>query len=59
MMPLMDDLRLAMAEAIRRVRAGVQCKSGKDALHLQKRQAIGHLPVSASLTDYNALIGCV
>lgn len=55
----MDDLRLAVAEAIRRVRAGVQWKPGKHALHLQKRQAMGHLPVSASLTDSNAVIQSV
>lgn len=55
----MDDLRLAVAAAIRTVRAGVQWKPGKDAPHLQKRQAMGHLPVSASLTDYNVLIQSV
>ncbi len=52
----MDDLRLAVAEAIRKVRIKVQWKLGKDAIHVQKRQAMGHLPVGASLTDYNALI---
>ena len=52
----MDDLRLAVAEAIRRVKAEVRWKPGKDALHLQKRQAMGHLSANASLTDYNILI---
>ena len=55
----MDNLRVAVIEAIRRVRAGVQWKPGKDALHLQKRQAMGHMSVSASLDDYNAVIQTV
>lgn len=52
----MDDPRSAVAEAIRKVRAQVQWMPGKDAVHLQKRQAMGHLPADASLGDYNALI---
>ncbi len=52
----MDDVRRAAAEAIRKVRDQVQWKPGKDVIHLKKRQAMGHLPQSASLTDYTALI---
>lgn len=55
-MQTMDDLRLAAAEAIRRVKAEVRWKPGKDVLHLQKRKAMGHLSANASLIEYNALI---
>lgn len=55
----MDNLGLAVAEAIRNVRAQVQWKPGKDTVHLKKRQAMGHLPANTSLSDYNALIQSV
>lgn len=52
----MEDMRLAVAEAIRKVRTQVQWKPGKNAVHLQKRQAMGHLPIAAGTSDYNAII---
>jgi hypothetical protein len=55
-MPPMDELRLAVAEAIRKVRGQVRWKPGKDIVHLKKRQAMGHLAADANLTEYNAVI---
>ena len=52
-------MRLAVAEAIRKVRARVQWKPGKDIAHLQKRQAMGHLPRHATLSEYDAVIQAV
>lgn len=58
-MALMNDLRSNVAEAIRKVRAQVQWKPGKDVVHLEKRQALAHLAPNASLADYNAFIQTV
>jgi len=56
---LVNDLRLAVAEAIRRVRHQVTWKPGKDLIHFRKRQALGHLGATATLDDYNRLIQAV
>lgn len=58
-MQTMDDQRLAVAEAIQRVKAEVRWKPGKGVLHLQKRKDMGHLPANASLSEYNSLIRAV
>ena len=52
----MNDLRLAVAEAIRRVRQQVTWKPGKDLIHFRKRQALGHLGATGTLDDYHRLI---
>ena len=54
-----NDLRLAVAEAIRRVRHQVAWKPGKDLIHFKKRQALGHLGATTTLDDYNRLIQAV
>lgn len=55
----MNDLRLAVAEAIRRVRHQVAWKPGKDLNHFRKRQALGHLGATTILDDYSRLIQAV
>ncbi len=55
----MDDLHLAIAEAIRRARKQVAWKPNKDLVHLRKRQSLGHLPAHASVADYNKLIQAI
>ncbi len=55
----MENVRLAVAEAIRKARARVQWKPGKGIVHLQKRQAMGHLPRGATLSEYDAIIQAV
>ncbi len=56
---LVTDLRLAVAEGIRRVRHQVAWKPGKDLIHFRKRQALGHLGATTTLDDYNRLIQAV
>lgn len=45
-----------LREAIQKIRKKVQWKPGKDAVHLKKRQALKHLPSSASLSDYEKMV---
>ena len=45
-----------VAAALRAVHAEISWKAGKDLQHLAKRQALGHLPTTASVESYNALI---
>lgn len=49
-------LREAASEALRRLQTQAIWKPGKDVQHLAKRQALGHLPATASVETYNALI---
>ena len=48
-----------IVEAIRRLRERVRWKPGKDVVHLAKRVELGHLPMGATLADYEALIVCI
>lgn len=42
--------------ALQRIRSRVQWKKGKDVAHYKKRQKLSHIPQSASLLDFNAII---
>lgn len=43
-------------EALRCIRKSIQWKSGKDVVHLKKRQRMNHIPLSATLLDYETII---
>jgi hypothetical protein len=45
-----------LAEALCSIRQNIQWKTGKDIAHLKKRQKMGHLPLSASLSNYEKII---
>jgi hypothetical protein len=45
-----------LAEALLALRDKVRWKPGKDVVHHQKRQNMGHLPLSCSLAGYENLI---
>jgi len=49
---LSDDEQAALIEALRAIRIKVCWKPGKDVVHHQKRQNMGHLPASCSLAGY-------
>ena len=59
-MPLSDHstiaLRAAASTALRALQTQIRWKAGKDLQHLAKRQALGHLPATASVETYNAFI---
>ncbi|MBN1442686.1 MAG: hypothetical protein JXA90_08255, partial [Planctomycetes bacterium] len=57
--PDLESLRRSVAAALRRLREGRRWKAGKDREHLAKRIALGHLPSSGTLADYDAIIGRV
>lgn len=52
----MEEEQGRIVSAIRRLREQVRWKPGKDNAHLLKRVALGHLPIGASVADYEALI---
>lgn len=52
----MEDLHTRIANAIRRVQAGVRWKLGKGPRHLTKRIRQGHLPPTTTLAEYEAII---
>lgn len=52
----MDEEQGRITEAIRRLRERVRWKPGKNSQHLAKRIDLGHLPVGATLAEYEALI---
>jgi hypothetical protein len=55
--PKFSDIELkALIEAIESLRSKIQWKKGKNVAHLNKRIKLNHLPVSASLSDYEMLI---
>lgn len=45
-----------LVEALKAIRQRVQWKTGKDITHLKKRQGMGHIPLSASILDYEKTI---
>ena len=53
---LSDDELRDLIEAINSLRRKVQWKEGKDVSHLNKRIKLNHLPLTASLSDYEMLI---
>jgi len=48
-----------MRFAVKQARNQIRWKSDKDAIHLAKRIALGHLPPTATLTDYEKIINAV
>jgi hypothetical protein len=57
---MIDEVnRLAVLQAIARVREQIIWKSGKSTSHLLKRIRLGHLPDDANLEQYNAIIAAV
>ncbi|MEG4282298.1 hypothetical protein QUB68_04155 [Microcoleus sp. A006_D1] len=57
---MIDEVnRLAVLQAIARVREQIIWKSGKSTSHLLKRIGLGHLPDDANLEQYNAIIAAV
>jgi len=52
----MEEEQQRIAAAIRRLREGVRWRPGRDAQHLAKRLAPGHLPHAPTMADYTALI---
>lgn len=55
----LSRLREQVTEAIRRIRAEIRWKPGKDIEHLQTRIHYGHLPPDAKLDDYEAIISAI
>lgn len=51
-----DQLLIDIATAIKALQERIRWKPGKDIQHLRTRQEYGHLPASATLADYEALI---
>lgn len=57
---MIDEVkRVAILQAIARVREQIIWKPGKATSHLLKRIRLGHLPDDASLDRYNAIITAV
>jgi hypothetical protein len=56
---LQSDELSRIREAICKVKAEIQWKAGKDLTHLQTRINYGHLPTSATISAYEAIIKAV
>jgi hypothetical protein len=56
---LTPEERAKLLNALHGIRTVVQWKSGKDIMHLKKRQKMKHLPLSASLLDYHEAISAL
>lgn len=52
----MEDLRSQIRNAIRVVRSQVRWRPGSETGHLLKRKVRNHLPLSATLADYERII---
>ena len=52
----MNDQHELVVSAIRRLREQIQWRPKKAEAHLSKRIALGHLPMTATIADYEALI---
>lgn len=52
----MEEEQGHIAGAIRRLQEGVRWRPGKHAQHLAKRIELGHLPVGATVAEYEAII---
>ena len=53
---LSHDEKLKIVEALQAIQKRILWKSGKDHVHLKKRQRMGHLLPSASMVDYEQII---
>jgi len=51
-----ENSQARVIDAIRRIQSGVRWKPGKDRRHLAKRIRQGHLPSTATLAEYEAII---
>ena len=52
----MEEEQGRVIDAIRRLREGLRWRPEKDTQHLAKRIELGHLPVGATLAEYEAII---
>lgn len=50
------DEKMEMLKALQVIQKRISWKSGKDHVHLKKRQRMGHLSASASMSDYDQVI---
>ncbi len=48
--------RSTLLNSLQAIRKGVQWKTGKDIVQVEKRQRLSHIPPSASLLDYDTII---
>ena len=55
----MEEGQDHIADAIRRLRAGIRWRPGKHAQHMAKRIELGHLPVGTTLAEYEVIISQV
>ena len=55
----MDDLTQSIIDTLRKLRDRVVWRPGKAEDHVRRRIDYGHLPESATLDDYKAIIGSV
>ena len=52
----MEEVQGCIIDAIRRLRERIRWRPGKGTQHLAKRIELGHLPVGATLAEYEAII---
>jgi hypothetical protein len=52
----MEEEQGRIIDAVRRLREGIRWRPGKATQHLAKRIELGHLPVGATLEEYEAII---
>lgn len=57
--PSLPEIAERVRTAIQTVRANIRWKPGKDVEHLTTRIHYGHLPESATLADYEAIISLI
>jgi hypothetical protein len=55
----MEDLRSQVRNAIQEIQAQVKWRPGSETGHLLKRKVRNHLPLSATLADYEHIISAV
>ena len=53
---LSHDEKMQVVKALQAIRKKVSWKSGKDQAHLAKRQRMGHLLPTASISDYEHVV---
>ena len=53
---LSHDEKMQVVKALQAIRKKVSWKSGKDQVHLAKRQRMGHLLPTASISDYEHVV---
>ena len=58
-LPLDDDLKHSVVEAIQRIRFKILWRPGKDIRHLSKRILFGHLASETTLAEYEVIISTI